>query len=100
MAQIFYVHCPACDGKFPCHPELWQAAYDLLCPYCATSFPQEQSPLIITATGERRPGRDAGRPGPSAGSAASAGAAPGTPAPADTTAPAGDEDPSSAAESM
>ncbi len=59
MAQIFYVTCPSCDGKFPCHPELWQVDYELLCPFCQQSFPQERSPLIITATGERRPGRDA-----------------------------------------
>lgn len=58
MAQIFYVHCPACQGKFPCHPELWQVEYDLLCPFCGTSFAQETSPLIITAAGERRPGRE------------------------------------------
>jgi hypothetical protein len=57
VAQIFYVHCPACRGKFPCHPELWDVEYDLLCPFCQHSFPQEASPLIITATGERRPGR-------------------------------------------
>ena len=60
MAQIFYVHCPACRGKFPCHPELWDVAYDLLCPFCQHTFPQEESPLIITATGEQRPGRQSG----------------------------------------
>ncbi len=54
MAQIFYVHCPACGGRFPCHQELWQVEYDLLCPYCGLSFPQDQSPLIISASGERR----------------------------------------------
>lgn len=54
MPQIFYVHCPACDGRFPCHMELWGAGYDLLCPFCQHTFPQDQSPLIITATGERR----------------------------------------------
>ncbi len=56
MAQIFYVHCPRCNGKFPCHPELWQVEYALLCPFCQLSFRQEDSPLIISATGERRPG--------------------------------------------
>lgn len=96
MAQIFYIHCPACNGKFPCHPELWGAAYDLLCPFCGTSFPQEESPLIITATGERRPGRDAGRSGRPSGPAGSGGAAAGAP----VAAPAGDEDPSARAESM
>jgi hypothetical protein len=60
VAQIFYVHCPACGGKFPCHPELWQVEYDLLCPFCQHSFPQEMSPLIITMTGERRAGSLAG----------------------------------------
>ena len=65
MAQIFYVHCPSCGGRFPCHPELWQVDYDLLCPFCGTTFPQETSPLIITATGERRPGRaSSGAAGP------------------------------------
>jgi hypothetical protein len=56
MAQIFYVTCPRCSGKFPCHPELWQVDYKLLCPFCQNSFDQEDSPLIITATGEQRPG--------------------------------------------
>jgi hypothetical protein len=56
VAQIFYVHCPRCQGKFPCHTELWQVEYDLLCPFCGHSFPQEASPLIITPTGERRAG--------------------------------------------
>lgn len=56
MAQIFYVTCPACGGRFPCHPELWQVEYELLCPFCQHTFPQEASPLIITMTGEQRPG--------------------------------------------
>jgi len=56
MAQIFYVTCPRCTGRFPCHPELWQVEYALLCPFCQNSFHQEDSPLIITATGEQRPG--------------------------------------------
>jgi hypothetical protein len=56
MAQIFNVTCPVCLGAFPCHPELWQAGYDLLCPFCGATFPQEESPLIVTGTGERRPG--------------------------------------------
>jgi hypothetical protein len=72
MAQIFYVHCPACNGRFPCHPELWQVDYDLLCPFCANTFPQETSPLIITATGERRPGRAVGGRGAPVGSPAPA----------------------------
>ena len=60
MAQIFYVHCPECRGKFPCHPELWDIEYDLLCPFCQHSFPQEASPRIITGTGEQRAGRRSG----------------------------------------
>jgi hypothetical protein len=56
MAQIFTVTCPGCRGGFPVHPELWQAGYDLLCPFCGRMFPQEASPLIITGSGERRPG--------------------------------------------
>jgi hypothetical protein len=56
VAQIFFVHCPACGGKFPCHTELWHVAFDLLCPFCQRSFPPEASPLIITPTGERRSG--------------------------------------------
>lgn len=56
MAQIFTVTCPACAGAFPVHPELWQAAYDLLCPFCGAMFPQEASPQIVTGNGERRPG--------------------------------------------
>lgn len=66
MAQIFYVTCPACSGRFPCHPELWQVEYELLCPFCQHTFPQETSPLIITMTGEQRPGsqfRASGGPG-------------------------------------
>jgi hypothetical protein len=57
MAQIFYVQCPACGQRFPCHPELWQVDYELLCPFCQQSFPQEDSPLITTMTGEQRAGR-------------------------------------------
>jgi hypothetical protein len=60
MAQIFYVTCPACRQRFPCHPELWDAGYDLLCPFCQASFPQEASPLLVTGTGEQRAGRLAG----------------------------------------
>ena len=56
MAQIFTVTCPTCQGAFPVHPELWQAGYDLLCPFCGAMFPQEASPQIVTGTGERRPG--------------------------------------------
>jgi len=56
MAQIFTVTCPACRGAFPVHPELWQAGYDLLCPFCGGMFPQEESPLIVTGSGEKRPG--------------------------------------------
>ena len=56
MAQIFTVTCPSCRGSFPVHPELWQAGYDLLCPFCSTMFPQEESPLIVTGAGEKRPG--------------------------------------------
>jgi hypothetical protein len=61
VAQIFTVTCPACGGKFPCHPELWEVPYDLLCPFCQHMFPQAESPLIITGTGERRIG-SAARP--------------------------------------
>lgn len=61
MAQIFNVTCPRCGDKFPCHPELWQVEYKLLCPFCQLSFHQEESPLIITGTGERRPGAQFGR---------------------------------------
>lgn len=56
MAQIFTVMCPVCRGAFPCHPELWQAGFDLLCPFCGAMFPQEDSPQIVTGTGEKRPG--------------------------------------------
>ena len=63
MAQIFYVTCPRCRGRFPCHPELWQVEYDLLCPFCQHTFPQETSPLIVTATGEQRPGSRAAAAG-------------------------------------
>lgn len=53
MAQIFWVHCPACKERFPVHTELWQSAYDLLCPFCQTSFPQSESPSIISPNGEQ-----------------------------------------------
>jgi hypothetical protein len=56
MAQIFNVACPSCRGSFPVHPELWQSPMDLLCPFCGTWFPQEASPMIVTGTGDRRPG--------------------------------------------
>ena len=66
MAQIFTVTCPTCGGAFPCHPELWQAGFDLLCPFCGAMFPQEESPMIVTGSGEKRPGSAyaAGSPGP------------------------------------
>lgn len=97
MAQIFTVTCPACGGQFPCHPELWQVAYDLLCPFCQTSFPQEESPLIITGTGERRPGSRARIDGKAAG--ASAGAPEGAPErPGERPVPP--IDPNASAESM
>jgi hypothetical protein len=56
MATIFYVGCPRCGGSFPCHSELWHVEYALLCPFCQLSFHQEESPMIISAAGERRPG--------------------------------------------
>jgi hypothetical protein len=83
VAQIFYVTCPRCNGKFPCHPELWQVEYALLCPFCQNSFPQEESPLIITGTGEQRPGSMFAR-GAQPGSATNA----------------NDQDPAATAESM
>lgn len=64
MAQIFTVTCPSCRDSFPVHPELWQAGYDLLCPFCSTTFPQEASPLIVTGTGEKRPGSAYRAPAP------------------------------------
>lgn len=42
MAQIFWVQCPQCAGRFYCHTEdLWDAPYDLLCPFCAHTFSRE-----------------------------------------------------------
>ncbi|TDE00698.1 hypothetical protein [Jiangella asiatica] len=52
MASIFTVECPSCGQSFPCHTELWQAGYDLLCPFCQATFPQERSPRIVSATGD------------------------------------------------
>ncbi len=52
MASIFTIECPSCGKSFPCHTELWQAGYDLLCPFCQATFPQEQSPRIVTASGD------------------------------------------------
>ena len=43
MAHIFWVQCPACEGRFYCHTEdLWDSGYDLLCPYCSKTFTQEE----------------------------------------------------------
>ena len=75
MAQIFTVTCPSCGGGFPVHPELWQAGYDLLCPFCGRTFAQEESPLIVTGNGERRPGT-AYRDGSAAASASPVSPAP------------------------
>jgi hypothetical protein len=72
MAQIFNVTCPRCRGKFPCHPELWQVEYKLLCPFCQLYFAQEESPMITTGTGESRPGSQFGRGEYAAAAAASA----------------------------
>jgi endogenous inhibitor of DNA gyrase (YacG/DUF329 family) len=54
MASQFTVECPTCHKDFPVHMELWQAGYDLLCPFCGATFPQEESPHIVTASGEDR----------------------------------------------
>jgi hypothetical protein len=53
MSTIFSVTCPKCEGLFPVHTELWNAGYDLLCPFCANMFAQDKSPLIIGGSGER-----------------------------------------------
>jgi hypothetical protein len=53
MSTIFTVTCPKCGDNFPVHTELWQAGYDLLCPFCQATFPQERSPLIVSGGGER-----------------------------------------------
>jgi hypothetical protein len=42
MAQMFWVQCPTCDGRFYCHMELWDSGYDLLCPFCSNTFSQEE----------------------------------------------------------
>lgn len=61
MAAHFMVRCPSCGGDFPCHTELWNAGYDLLCPFCQATFPQDRSPLVVSAQGEqgRGPAADA-----------------------------------------
>ncbi len=47
MARIFWVTCPRCAGKFYCHyDDLRHTRWELLCPYCSHSFPQEDSPEI------------------------------------------------------
>ncbi len=52
MSTIFTVTCPQCSKTFPVHTELWQAGYDLLCPFCQAMFPQSKSPTIVTGKGE------------------------------------------------
>lgn len=43
MAEVFYVQCPQCAGRHPCHTEdLWNSGHDLLCPYCGHEFSQEE----------------------------------------------------------
>ncbi|HWE34247.1 MAG TPA: hypothetical protein VG410_12225 [Solirubrobacteraceae bacterium] len=43
MAEVFWVQCPSCEGRFYCHTEdLWDAGYDLLCPFCGNEFSQEE----------------------------------------------------------
>lgn len=47
MAKIFWVTCPKCNKRFYCHSEeLLGKKIELLCPYCESYFPQEQSPRI------------------------------------------------------
>ncbi len=47
MARIFWVTCPACSGRFPCHyDELRRKQILLLCPYCQKRFLDEESPRI------------------------------------------------------
>lgn len=53
MAPIFWVTCPKCGRRFFCHRELRHSSYELLCPFCNHSFPQEDSPELWEANGER-----------------------------------------------
>ena len=47
MARIFNVVCPKCKGKFQCHyGDLRHKNIELQCPYCGSSFHQEDSPAI------------------------------------------------------
>jgi DNA-directed RNA polymerase subunit RPC12/RpoP len=64
MAEVFYVQCPECGGRHPCHTEdLWDAGYDLLCPYCGNEFPQQEGLAGLqgaqTGVGARPPVRPA-----------------------------------------
>jgi hypothetical protein len=52
-STIFRVTCPECSGVFPVHNELWNAGYELLCPFCGASFAQSASPMIIGGSGEK-----------------------------------------------
>lgn len=47
MPRIFWVTCPACEGRFYCHYEdLRHAGVPLLCPYCQHRFLVEESTAI------------------------------------------------------
>jgi hypothetical protein len=61
MAQMFWVQCPDCDGRFYCHTEdLWDSGYDLLCPYCAKTFTQEEG--LVGMKQPPKPSGPAARP--------------------------------------
>jgi hypothetical protein len=60
MAEVFYVQCPKCEGRHPCHEELWDAGYDLLCPYCGNEFSQAEGlanmkEFSVDTSGQARP---------------------------------------------
>jgi uncharacterized C2H2 Zn-finger protein len=54
MPSHFTVECPRCHKDFPVHTELWEAPYDLLCPFCGNTFRQRESPHVVSADGEVR----------------------------------------------
>jgi predicted Zn finger-like uncharacterized protein len=47
MARIFWVTCPACEGRFYAHyDELRHSGIALQCPYCQHEFLPSESPAV------------------------------------------------------
>ncbi|MBI3092521.1 MAG: hypothetical protein HYY96_17830 [Candidatus Tectomicrobia bacterium] len=42
MADIFWVQCPKCQGRWYCEGDM-KGVSNVVCPFCLHDFPQEES---------------------------------------------------------